>query len=394
MKILYRLSFLVLVAGLLVLAPTARAAGPTPVMVYSQAGASDAFNLFIKVGDADPIELASFTEVPQTPAYRLSYSKKLLALNFGNSIQVIDLKTKAVKTLLTTTGTFDSLTPPTAGVAITTDDQFVLAIERTLGPNEAPPGSKLPDEQISGESVEPSPTRPKYTYTIHYVNIKTGQDRILRRATVEQVMIPRFFRTDGLALFLTPAGALKLFDVQRKAFLQPKFATNTRLFSGDGIAMPVAGETVVNACGAKPKGYTLVDYRTGKTLGFVKTQQSYVQMIAISPNKDAVLFSSTGFADAAKRCVYRSARYFVADLKTGEVTETKDYLGVMRDYDAWYIGAREGSQSADGALQYVINVNGSAVVRSATRLTVAAQYWLKNPSAATPKEPAQVNNPE
>lgn len=214
--LLYPLGLLLGLLSVLAVSAPALAVGPAPILVYHEEQTDGSLILYRKVGDREPERLVVLTDVPHAPNYRLSYSKKLLAMNLASSIQILDLQTKKLKTLLTTDGTFDSLSPPTAGVAITTNDKYVLAIERTLGPNEPPPGRE-PDDEVTAESAVTTPV--KYTYRVHYVNIKTGKDRILRRAAVKDVMVPRFFRPDGLALLLTPSGQLTLFDVKKKKFV-------------------------------------------------------------------------------------------------------------------------------------------------------------------------------
>lgn len=96
-------------------------------------------------------------------------------------------------------------------------------------------------------------------------------------------------------------------------------------------------------------------------------------MIAIAPTKDAMLFSSTVTEEEMGSCRFGGTKFFVANLTTGEVTETTDYLSVMRNYDAWYIGAREQHASGEYLIRDVVaNV---VLVRSPRRLGIAAQFW-------------------
>ncbi len=277
-------------------------------------------HIWMKKGNNNPIFIAEVGKVGEYPyGYKLSYSKKYLAVNLEKAVDIINLQTKEKKRIFTTNKWIN-------GVTFSLDDSKLLISDGAIYDSE--------------DSKD-----------IHSINLASGEDTLLIADLAKAVsdpsglegdVLPVIWRKDGILLYY-PLTYKDCGGGSRMLDLAHKTATSTygRGFSEDGTrAFGKTIESIPNTyqdemCGSASQAaiVSVVDPVSGKIYGQVGKRGDPLALIAFSPDNSQVLFMTTTNGEASLKD--RIYKYYVQTIgDTTEPTLINDPHEILADWKA------------------------------------------------------------
>lgn len=331
-----------------------------PVLIYTKeikSGTNDyvswqTVELWRKVGEADPEYLVTVGKAEESLYVydnKISPDKRLLLINMGSKLKLLDLKNKHVT---------ETYVPR----------QWVQTAVFS------PDGKKL----FIWDQKEKD-------YFVHLFDLESKQDTIIKEGKSEGIYKNAIWRKDGKIILgvvgLMPpltGSRLNYFDLTDRELHWVKGVEIAEIFSSDGSIMARSKDEIDTQCqvygGSYQSVYSVINPLTGSVIGKIGRSDQIVRPFAFSPDNKTAIYVGEKPLIKEEECNQESdSKFYVADIATGKEKELEEPFNLIKSWQSNFLGATE--KFDQDKREWSIVIGDQALVKSDKELHIVAQYY-------------------